>query len=264
MGCILVKRAFGASLLGAAVLLSVIAVGPGGQRALAGSASRKADRIIRKHIKARGGMKTIKAIENVKVTGYVQAEGLEVDFTLWLQRPNRGRMEVAIQGLEIIQAYDGEVAWWINPLAGASEPKEMPQAFARSLRRWIEFDGPLVNYKKKRHRVEYVGQQGLREGGTAHEIKLTRADGEVWHVFVHTETYLEVMRTYQQTYQGDTTEVVTYFSDFTEVEGLKTPRVIEGLAITGTPFKMVFETIDTGVQIDRAFFTMTGALDAED
>jgi hypothetical protein len=259
-----VKRAFGESLLGAAVILSVIAVCPGGQRALAGSASRKAAQIIRKHIKARGGMKTIKAIENVKVTGYVQSEGLEVDFTLWLQRPNRGRIEVTVHGLEIIQAYDGEVAWWINPLAEASEPKEMPEAFARAMHRWTEFDGPLVNYKKKRHRVEYVGQQGLREGGTAHKIKLTRADGEVWHVFIHTETYLEVMRTYEQTYRGDTTEVNTYFSDFTEVEGLKTPRVIEGLAVTGTPFKMVFETIDTGVRIDKAFFTMAGALDAEE
>jgi hypothetical protein len=243
------------------VLISTVAAGPTGRDAIAGSRSRKADKIIKKHIRALGGLKNIEAIDNMQATGYVETEGFEVDFKLWMQRPNRSRIEISIQGFDIVQAYDGETARWINPLAGAGEPKEMPQAFARAMIRWTEFDGPLVNYRKKRHRVGYAGERELDDGRTAYDIELTRANGEEWHIFIDTESYLEVMRTFEQTFEGKTTEVVIHFSDFTEVEGLRTPRVIEGLAITGTPFRMVFVSFNAGVPVDKEFFSISGASD---
>ncbi|MFQ5510828.1 MAG: outer membrane lipoprotein carrier protein LolA [Candidatus Krumholzibacteriia bacterium] len=244
-----------------AAFFSAGAPGLAGRNALAGSRSRKADKIIRKHVKAMGGMENILAVDNMKVTGYMEIEGIEIDFTVWMQRPNRSRMEMSLPGLDIIQGFDGETAWWVNPLAGTGEPEEMPAALARELLRWTEFDGPLVNYKKKQHRVEYAGRQALGGGRTAHKIELTRKNREVWRVFIDTESYLEVMRTYETTIRGKAVEVTTRFSDFTQVEGLTAPRLIEGLAVNGSPYRMVFETFTAGEKVDKEFFSMTGALD---
>jgi outer membrane lipoprotein-sorting protein len=217
--------------------------------------ARKADRIIKKHVKALGGTNNLKAIESVRVRGYLEQGGFEIPFTLLMKRPNRSRMEMGIGGRDIIQAYDGKTAWWVNPFTGAGEPEIMPDEIAESMLRWVDFDGPLVGYKKKRHRVEYADEIKL-ETGKAHKIKLTLAGGDVWHVFIDSESYLEVKRTFMQTYEGRTNEVSTYFSHFKEIEGFMTPTMVKGDGLDGSPYTMTFEKFEFNVDVDDAQFRM--------
>jgi hypothetical protein len=131
----------------------------------------------------------------------------------------------------------------------------MPEDFARSTKRWVDFEGPLVDYKNKRHEVEFLGKTD-GENGTAYEIELTRADGDVWHVFIDADNYLETKRTYTETFMGESREVTALFYDHAEVEGVNLYRTIDGEAIDGTRYMMIFDTVEPNVVVDDAWFSM--------
>jgi hypothetical protein len=103
--------------------------------------SPRADRIVRRHVAAIGGDK-LKSIRVVRASGVVQIRTFEVPFTLWKERPDLARLDVTIMGYDLVQAYDGKTAWWVNPVAGATEPEEMPADFVREMRLWSDFEGP--------------------------------------------------------------------------------------------------------------------------
>ena len=225
-----------------------------GERPLASS---KADDVIRKHIWARGGRKNLRDIKDMKAMGYLETQGFEVDIVVWMQRPNRSRMDMSIQGQDIVQAYDGQTAWWVNPLLGAVEPQTMPEEFAKTMLRWVDFDGPLIDYRQKHNKVDYVTKIDLK-GSPTHMLNVKLADGDVWNIYIDAETYLEVARTFEQTFRGATSAVTTYFSGFKEIDGVVTPTVVEGIGFTGTPFRMVFESFEPNQGIEEKRFMMPG------
>lgn len=219
------------------------------------SKESKADEIIRKHVEAVGGATKIKALETLCVKGRLTQEGLELPFTLWRKRPDKNRLEVGYKGQFFTLCHNGGKTWWVNPLMRVFEPDVVPEEYAAVVRRWADFDGPLVDYKKKGHRPEYVGEEKVG-GGSAHKIKLTLAGGEVWHVYIDTKTHLEVKRTFLQVLEGQTAEATAWIGDYAVVEGVKLYRVIEGQGPDGTPYTMTLSSFEANAPIDDARFEM--------
>jgi outer membrane lipoprotein-sorting protein len=217
--------------------------------------AQKADKIIEKHVVALGGRENIDALRSLRIKGHLTGERFEVPFTLWMKRPNRSRMNIDVRGVNFVLAYDGETTWWVNPLLGVFQPKKMPGDYAKMVLRWTDFEGPLVDYKNKRHLAEYVGEVKTNTG-KAHKIKLTLADGDVWHVYIDTETLLEVKRTFLQTFEDDTSEVTTYFPEFKTVNGVVLYRIVKGEGLDGSPYTMTFDTFEPNVEIDDANFSL--------
>jgi len=213
----------------------------------------KADEIIGKHVEAIGGLEKIRAIKTLRVEGRLEQQGIELPFTIWMKRPNRSRMDIDFKIGMIVQSYNGKKAWWVNPLLGITEPREMPEEFAAPMRRWTDFEGPLVDYAGKGHSAEYVGEEKT-ESGVVHKIKLTLADRDVWHVYIDANTNLEVKRTFPQTYGGETKEMTTWFRGYTTVDGVRIYRVIQGDGPDGTPYTMTFDRFEANAEIDDARF----------
>jgi len=224
--------------------------------ASAHGSSRKAEKIAQKHVEVIGGDR-FKSIEALRALGVVEVRGLTVPFTLWRQRPDLSRMEFSLMGNDVIQAYDGEVAWWVNPLAGATTPEVMPDDFAREMILWSDFEGPLVGYKQKRHKLKYMGKEEL-ETGEAYKLRVLLSSGGEVVIYIDLETHLEVRRTHIQQSQGEPLMIHIYFSDFEEDAGVTSPRTIRGVGFGGEPFTMRFDTIDFDVAPDRTRFDMPG------
>ena len=231
-----------------ACALFAIAAGP--------ATSPQAERIIRKHVAAMGGDR-LEAVEAVHAEGEVEVNGVTAPFSLWRQRPDRSRLELSILGYDVVQAYDGKVAWWINPVVGAADPEPMPEEFAREVALWSDFTGPLVDYQRKRHRVKYEGKDML-ETGEAHKLRVGLPGGGEVVVFIDAESYLEVRRTHTPTYQGKSITVNTYFSDFTAVDGVTIPQTIRGVGFGGAAFIMRFGRVTLDVEDDASRYEMPG------
>lgn len=80
-----------------------------------------AKKIFKKYVSAAGGSKRIKKIKSRSVKGTVEltALGLKGAFEMLSKAPNKSIVTMNLSGFgEIIEAFDGSVAWAKNPLQG--------------------------------------------------------------------------------------------------------------------------------------------------
>ena len=136
--------------------------------------AQTADDVINKAIQAIGGKDVLKAINTMKTNGTINmvAMGMEIPFVIYNKRPGKMRMEMEIQGMEMVQATDGEIAWMIMGGAAQEVTGEQGAAFLRQ----GDIDGPYVDYKAKGITVEFIGKENI-DGEELFNIKMTYKDG---------------------------------------------------------------------------------------
>src|SRR5215510_11349606 len=123
-----------------------------------GAMSQTADEIVAKYIKTVGGMEKIEAVKSIRRSGKVIAGGgFEIPLVEENKRPNLVRQDITIQGLVGTSAYDGKTGWKIQPWQGKKDAETMGEGELKGIIDDSDFDGPLVNYKAKGNKVEFVG-----------------------------------------------------------------------------------------------------------
>ncbi|MDQ7051867.1 MAG: hypothetical protein Q9P14_02825 [candidate division KSB1 bacterium] len=212
------------------------------------------DELIQKNIEATGGYEKWKSLKTMKITGTIQMQGMEMPFVRYSKRPNKLRIEATMQGQTIVQAYDGQTAWWIFPFMGSTEPQKMPKEQAEDIIEQAEFDGPLIDYKKKGHKVELVGKEDV-EGTDAYKLKITLKSGQVIYTYLDSEYFLEIKQTAKRSRQGNELEVFSIYGDYKEVDGLLLPHSIIIQAGPQTT-NLVIEKVEFNIDLDDDFFIM--------
>src|SRR5262245_1431142 len=186
--------------------------------AVAAAQAQTADEIVAKNLKAKGGIEKLRAVESVKITGIISAQGMQMPMTTWAKRPNLTRREMKVQDQRMIDGFDGTTVWSINPMvAGSDEPREISGPMAQMVKDDADFDGVLIDYKEKGHKVELVGTETL-DGKKVHHLKITKKNGQVQDYFIDADTGLEV-RTVMSISMGETPmEVTTDLSNYQQVD----------------------------------------------
>lgn len=218
-------------------------------------AAQTVDEIIAKNIEARGGYDKLKAVKSMKFTGKMMAQGMEMPTTYIAKRPNKLRIEATMQGQTMVQAYDGETAWWIFPFMGNPEPQKMPEDQARETINQADIEGHLVDYKKKGHKVELIGKEDM-EGTEVYKLKLTLKNGDVQYIYLDGEYFIELKQTTKSKRQGVEFEVDTFYGDYKEVNGLMIPHSIESKASGNTVMQITLEKFEVDVDVDDSIFEM--------
>ena len=119
------------------------------------------DELVAKNLAAKGGLAKLKAVETIKQTATMSMMGTNVPMTIYTKRPNMVRQEMTVDGKIVINAFDGETPWIINPIIGAERPIVVSGPQAAMIKEQSSFDGPLVDYKEPGHH----GQRGRRRTG---------------------------------------------------------------------------------------------------
>ncbi len=211
------------------------------------------EQIINAHLQAIGGKKAFKSIKNVRREGKVEiaAQGLSLDMVTYAMRPNLLRQEIQFQGATIVQACGGEKAWAINPLSGSDKPIEMPEPLKSFFLRTAFFDDLFFgNAEKRGVTLAYQGSED-QEGEARHHLKAVFSNGHEQHRFYDAKTGLIAsIRQNQPSQTGQLVEVVTKFSDWRDVDGVKYPFRIE----TSAGQVVVFNKTETNVSIDKSIF----------
>lgn len=213
------------------------------------------DEILERHFEAIGGLEKWKALESTKMTGVMYMGGMEFPGVISAKTPNKQRVDVNVQGKSIVQAYDGTVAWWINPFAGGEDAQEMPEEMASEMKKQ-EFASAFIDYAAKGHTVELMGQEEV-EGAQCFVLKMTKKNGDVEHYYLDSEFYVPIMvKTVISSGPAKGQEAMTYLSDYQEVDGLMMAFSIEVKAAGQTMQKIAIKTVETNPKLDDASFTM--------
>lgn len=179
--------------------------------------------IVEQYLENTGGKKNWEAVTSKTLEGTIKMGHMTFSTQIYQKPPDWQRAEMEVQGVKIIQAYDGKNAWMVNPMEnGDRAPHRMPEDLASEFKDQ-SFDSEFLNYKKKGHTIDLEGKEEV-EGVEAYKIKLTKENGEVEYHFFDTENYLPVMmrsKVIGGPFAGQDTEM--FLGNFQEVKGLVFP-----------------------------------------
>ena len=221
------------------------------------AAGQTADDIIAKNNDAKGGLARQKAVKSVRMTGrMIVGPGIEAPIVLEMKRPKSMRIDIAIQGMTITQAYDGTVGWMLNPLSGRTDPEPLPSELRKSVEEQADIDGPLVDYKAKGNTVELLGKEKA-EGTDCYKLKVTLKNGDVRTFFIDAESGLEVKIETRTMVRGTEQLGDIILGDWKEAGGILMAHSVDA-GQPGAPMrqKMTIDKIELNVPVDDARFTM--------
>jgi hypothetical protein len=214
------------------------------------------DALVAKNIEAKGGIDALHAVRSLQLKGkmLVNEGQIELAYTQTKKRPGQVRAEATLQGMTLVQAYDGTQGWKISPFGGRKDPEKMSVDDAKSLVEDAEIDGPLVDWEAKGSTVEYLGPEDV-DGTLAHKLKVVRKNGDVSYVYLDPDYFLEIRILTQRIEQGAQVEVETDLGDYEKVAGVFFPFSIEAGPKGATDKqKIILEKAEANVPVDDAQF----------
>jgi hypothetical protein len=194
--------------------------------ALAQSAS--ADDLIARHVQARGGAEALHGVKSVVMVGKMRPAGFDADFQFaeTIARPGSVRTEITLQGLTIVQAWDGQSGWQIQPFSGRKDAERLSSDDTKSLQEEADFEGALVDYKAKGNTVELMPDEDV-DGAPAHAIRVKLKNGDEQTYYLDPDAMLTIRVVTKQTLRGAEQQSVTDYGGYEKVEGVYFPMEVE-------------------------------------
>jgi hypothetical protein len=263
-------------------------------------ANLSAAEIVAKNVAARGGLQAWRNVQTLAESGKLGAGGNQratlrvptsgtpavvgrknnqqmlpsrpvqevmLPFRMEVARPRKMRFELDFNGQTAIQVYDGVNGWKLRPFLN----RRVVEAFTEdelkiSSMRPDFMEGPLVDYAAKGTRVELAGNEKVEDRNT-YKIKMTMNSGQVLHVWIDAETFLEAKIEGQpKRMDGTDHPVEIYFRDYRPVEGLEIPFILEtrvlpvaknALGLRDTPVppeKIIVDKVVVNPKFDDSLF----------
>src|SRR6202167_45311 len=188
-----------------------------------------AEELAAKNVAAKGGADKLAAIQSLRMSGKLLVNGdqLQLAYVAVVQRPGSIRYEAELQGLTLVQAYDGMEGWKINPFQGRKDPEKMSADDAKELAEdAADFAGALVDYQAKGYKLEYLGTEDV-DGTDAHKLRVTRPNGDISFVYLDPDYFLEIRTINRRIEHGIPRETVTDYGDYEKVDGVYLPLAHE-------------------------------------
>jgi hypothetical protein len=200
---------------------------------LAGGASAQsaapisADDIVQKNLAARGGQAALAALTSLTLDGKLVFPG---GFELTYHEVRSGgavRVEAALQGLTLVQAYDGKGGGWrINPFEGRKDAEAMGDDEARSLADAASIPGVLLAAKADGATIAYLGREDF-DGTDCYKLKVTQKDGDEFVYLIDPDSMLEVKIIETRKVRGAVQVSETELGDYEAVNGVMFPMSVE-------------------------------------
>lgn len=220
---------------------------------LAGPAvGQTVDEVLERHYEAIGGVEAWENVETMRASGTISISGgmMQGPFRIVQKRPAMARIEMTLQDMEIVQAYDGRTAWQIMPMTGSTEPVEADSVTAATIIEQADMDGPLIGWREDGHEVELIGTETV-EGQELVKLRLTQRNGSVSIYYLDTDRYLP-RRIESEAAAGTST---TRFEDYRDIGGLTFPFSITIDTAVGLQ-ALTFDEVEVNVPVDESVFSM--------
>ncbi len=216
------------------------------------------DEILARYVEARGGAAKIEAIKSLRATGKVVLGGgefaIEEAWGRLQKRPGMIRSEITLQGLTSVEAFDGQESWSLSPFQGRRDAEKGSADDARDMAQRADIEGPLVHWREKGHRVEYLGTEDV-DGTPAHRLRVTLKGGDTQYVFLDPDYFLEIRVETIARVRGTELVTETDLGSYEQVAGVWFPFSIES-GRKGEPrrSRITIEHAEANVEVDDGLF----------
>ncbi len=209
-----------------------------------------AEELIEKNLEARGGADKLRAVETARMAGKLRfGGGIEAKNEIYAVDGKKIRFELSLQGMTAINAWDGNDAWAVQPFQGRRDPQKTSVDDAKGLILAADIIGPLLDWKAKSSKVEYLGTEDI-DGTDAHKIRVSYKNGDSRVVFLDPDHFLEIRVEDHQFIRGQEQVGSADVGEYVLVDGVYFPFEQGPLQI---------ETITLNKPIDDALFAFPTA-----
>ena len=218
-----------------------------------------ADELVAKNLEARGGAARLAALKSLRVTGKVIFGGnggfsIEAQWAQVQKAPLGLRNEVTIQGLTAVQAFDGKGGWTVSPFQGRIDAEHSSADEAKNFAQDADIAGPLLDFKQKGHKVEYLGTEDV-DGTAAHKLRVSLKDGDVVYLFLDPDYFLAIREVRERHVRGSEEITETDIGSYGQVAGVFLPFSVEtGPKGQERQARFTIETVEANVPVDDALF----------
>ncbi|MGC9471508.1 MAG: outer membrane lipoprotein-sorting protein [Bacteroidales bacterium] len=208
------------------------------------------EQILNRHFEAVNQKKTLE-VQTTVMKARVLQMGMEMPMVIKIKKPNKIRMEMDIQGQQMITAYDGSRGWMMAPFAGPGI-QDLPGEQLSSLKDQANFEGELWKYAEKGHAAELLGKQDV-DGKSAYAIKLTKKNGDVVTYYLDADSYLLMKEVTQTLMNGSPVEGTQVYTNYKTVSGIPVAMNVESSSM-GQSALLVIDEVEFDVALDDEIF----------
>ncbi len=215
-----------------------------------------ADQLVAKNIEAKGGAQAIDALKTLKLSGKLLLNNgqIQLAYVQTRKQPGEVRTDATVQGMTIIQAYNGREGWKVYPFQGRKDPEKLSADDCKSLIEDAEMVGPLPSSKENGSTVTYVGREDV-DGTNAYKLKVVRKNGDTDFVYLDPDAFLDIRIVSQRLEQGAQIETETDLGDYEKIGGVFIPFSVEsGERHSTDKQKLVIEKAEPNVAVDDGVF----------
>lgn len=227
-------------------------------------AQQSVDDMIARHLQARGGADALRNIKSVVSAGKLRPAGFDADFQFveTITRPGNVRVETTLQGLTIVQAWDGQSGWQIQPFSGRKDAERLSSDDTKSLQEEADFEGALVDYKAKGNTVQYLGQEDI-DGAPALAIRVSLKNGDQQVYYLDPDAMLTIRIETTQVVRGAEQRSVADYGAYEKVAGVYFPyEVAAGPKTSSQRQRISYDTVEANVPADASLFAQPGGAPA--
>lgn len=191
--------------------------------------------------------------KSIKITAKMSMMGMEIPMEIWLKNPNKIKQVMDMGGQKMINVYDGEKGYTVNPMTGSTQPVEMAPEEVKQLLRGNYFENMLDKFLKN-GQLEVAGEEAVN-GKTAIKVKATIEPGTVMYLYIDKASWLLVKQTMDITQGGMPATVQTYPSDYKEINGLIMPMKTT-TSVSGMEMVMNITNVEIDIPMEDSIFKL--------
>lgn len=168
------------------------------------------------------GMTEPGGIQSMYISMELSTQGQVMPMEMYLERPDKVNITIAMMGQEMIMNKNGAETWMINPMAGSSEPVPLPDGQDASLSDAMNnIDGKFVSYKDNPDDYEYLGTEEF-DGKEYSKVKaMIEQSGEKIETINYFDNESHLLVKQSMDIMGQSAE--NTFEDYQEVAGYSLP-----------------------------------------
>ncbi|MFM8587458.1 MAG: hypothetical protein ACKOBX_03850 [Bacteroidota bacterium] len=211
--------------------------------------AQTADEVIEKYITAIGGKEKWKQVKSMKVNGFIEVQGIKINFTQQAVHNVGVRVDAEFQGQKIIDITTPSKGWSQNPFGGRSSLQPISEEELKQKLDELDIQDEFIDYAAKGSTVEFLGKDE-EDGNEFYKVKMTTKNNNesVYFFDVNTSLIYKEEKTVKQ--QGQEMKMVTKVFDYKTIPfGIKIPHKSEQMGQL-----LVTDKIEINLAIDENIF----------
>jgi outer membrane lipoprotein-sorting protein len=206
--------------------------------------------ILNQHFQA-VGQRTLLEKQTYSIKATIHQMGMEIPMQMQMKRPNKFRMEMEMQGMNMVQAYDGKNGWIIAPWM-SPEPQDLKGPELQQAMEQANIDGELYQYAEKGATASLIGRETVGSI-PMYNIELIDKDKNIKNYYIDASEFLIRKVTAKLNLQGKEMEAEQNIKEYQLINGVMMPGVIESKSPMGVA-TIVFDEIVFDDNIDDSIF----------